>query len=857
MKKPDQTNPKAGALPRREFLKNAALGAAAVAWLSPSSAAADEPVPSAMAGVSSGQGVAPTLFGYAASNWGLETSLIWFPDGKPYFETPRNAWVYFRKRFELSGQPAKAELKIFVDGRYRLFINGEYVLRGPVRSDPRWQYYDVLDVAGRLRPGKNVIAVQVLYYGYGTGSYQPRLTCLAAELEISGGTAVPTQTIRTDRSWNTRVCDAYDPNAPRVNGCQGAIEIFDARKDVSGWMELDFDDTSWFPAKTSPMGHWQTPYYRLLPRDIPLLAETEITARQISSTVAVKAFAEESFLPVRVRQELDQIHQEWNFASVPSQGVDVAATPGDQVSIMTVDFGRVEAGYLQMDVTAPTDTVIDVVYAEVLWEGRAIFDPAAQRPMDSFILAEGRNQLEVALGWKGFRYVQLLVRNPNGPVQLHRIGMRTRHYPLKVEGTVQTPDSFQQNLLQVCARTVEICMQDAFVDLSREQQQWMGDGRWHAVYNYYLGGDPRMHRKLLAQIAQSQDAEGLTKARYPDGHEHWAPIPAFCLMWVASFLDYYKFTGSLEPASDWWPNILLALRWFSRFENRAGLLEDVPHWRYIDLGESSSGPGPDVERGGIVTAMNLLYLEALQATAQLAEAMEDRDTRKHCLKKSAALGAAIASWLWSDAHGAYVDCVVDGKPSGVISDLTNALAAVHLEKTGSSRSKQLQRLLTGQTRHRVVYSSPFFLPVVIRALIKMNRTDYAWQIVQQRYRPILAAGSTTTWEHWNLFQNDADGTVSVNSATHAWGAGPLVLFFEGFAGVQLLKPGFKKFALAPQLGDFAELTFAVPTPAGTIRGRYARRPDGLTAEFTVPPGAIAVVDGRNFSAGKHRVEISN
>lgn len=857
MKKNDQTNPNAGALPRREFLKNAVLGAAAAAWLSPGTAAADESVPPATAGVSPRRGAAPKPFGYAPDDWSPVTLLIWFPDGKPYFETPRNAWVYFRKQFELAGQPAKAELKIFADARYRLFINGEYVLRGPARSDPRWQYFDVLDVAGRLRPGKNVIAVQVLYYGYGTGQHQPRFPCLVAELEISGGEAGRTETIRTDISWNTRVCDTYDPDAPRVNGCQGAIEVFDGRKDISRWMEPDFDDTSWLPAKTSPLGHGQTPYYRLLPRDIPLLTETEITARQFSSAVVVKTFAEESFLPGRIRRELDQINQEWNFASIPSPGAEVPATPGDQVSIVTVDFGRVEPGYLQLDVTAPADTVIDAVYAEALWEGRTIFDPAAQRPMDRFILAEGRNQLEVAFGWKGFRFVQLLIRNPNGPVHFQRIGIRTRQYPFKVQGMVQTPDAFQQNLFQVCARTVEICMQDAFVDLHREQQQWMGDGRWHAVYNYYLGGDPRMHRKLLAQIAQSQDAEGLTKSRYPDGQEHFAPIPAFCLMWVASFLDYYKFTGSLEPARDWWPNILLALRWFSGFENAAGLLEDVPHWSYIDLGESSAGPGPDVERGGIVTALNLLYLEALEATAQLAEAVEDKAMSTHCLKKAAALAAAIQARLWSDTRGAYFDCLVNGKPSEVISEPTNALAVLHLEKTGSSRLRQLHQLLTGQTGNRVIYSSPFFLPVAVRALLKMNRCDYAWQMVQERYRPILAAGSATTWEHWDLFHKNPNGKISVNSASHAWGSGPLILFFEGFAGVGLLQPGFKRFALAPRLGDFNELTFAVPTPFGVIQGRYQRRPSGLLAEFTVPPNTTAVLNGRTYSTGKHQVEVSS
>src|SRR6185312_13198432 len=102
----------------------------------------------------------------------------------------------------------------------------------------------------------------------------------------------------------------------------------------------------------------------------------------------------ESFLPTSVRQELDQIHADWKFASLPRQGVEVSTTPDGQVTILTVDFGNIEPGYLQMEISAPAGTAVDAVYAEALWEGRTLFDPAAQRPIDRFILADGRNKLE-------------------------------------------------------------------------------------------------------------------------------------------------------------------------------------------------------------------------------------------------------------------------------------------------------------------------------------------------------------------------------------------------------------------------------------------------------------------------------
>ena len=854
MRFPD-SHPSTSTLRRRDFLKQAALGAAGSAGLALGSTSADA------AGSSNPHESGVALFtapsrSPSAGNWDPATALIWFPDGAPYFETPRNAWVYFRKGVELDASPARASLQIFADARYRLFVNGQYVARGPARSDPRWQYYDVLDLVPCLRLGNNVIAVQVLYYGYGTGQYLPRVPGLAAELHWSAIADGPTRKLGTDGTWKTHLGRAYDPAAPRINGCQGAIEVFDARKDPAGWTALSFDDAGWAAAKTRVLGPWHTPFIRLLPRNIPLLAEEETVAK-LAAPVVLPGAGEELFLPARIRRELDQIHSNWHYAPVGAEGVGIPATPADRVSVTTADFGRVEPGYLQLAITAPAGTVIDVAYAEALWEGRAIFDPAAQRPMDRFILAEGRNDLEVAFGWKGFRYAHLLIRNPGGPVRIHRVGIRTRHYPLQVVGAVRTPDAFQKELLQVCARSLEVCMQDGFLDSpSREQQQWMGDARWQAIYNYYLSGDPRLHHKLLAQIAQSQDAEGLTKSRYPDGHENWAPIPAYCLAWVASFLDYYQFTGSLEPARRWWPNLLLGLRWFSRFENEAGLLEAVPHWNYIDLGEFPSGPSLDTMRGGLVTSLNLLYLEGLRAAARIAQGLGDETARRHCERKAQRLAPAIRAQLWDGRREVYPDCWVGGKPSEAVSQPTNALALLHAEKPGTARSAQLHEWFAGQRGKRLIHSSPFLMPVVLRALIRHEWTALAWQIVQERYRPILAAGSATTWEYWDLFHRDAAGRVSVNSGSHAWGAGPLILFFEGFAGVRVLEPGFKRFALAPQLADFEQLSFTLPTPTGAITGSYLRQGARVLAEFTVPPATIAVAAGKAYSPGSHKTEMA-
>ncbi len=838
---------------RRKFIQTTSIGAAVAAGAPALHSFPASPAPQN-----------PHLFAASPATtykriFSRRSALIWFPDERAYFDLPRNEWCYFRKIFDLSSAPATANLRIFADSRYRLFVNGAYIARGPARSDPRFQSFDIIDIAPHLRAGANLIAVQVLYYGYNTGQHLPRIPCLLAELDIAASGEKPRVQLRTDRTWKVHRSTSFDPDAPRVNGCQGAIEVFDARQEPARWTQPGFDDRAWPAAKARSIGNEQIPYNRLLPRDIPLLEETEFPAARISAPQIVAAHDAEAFFPQRARLELDQLRRA-EFSGFKE--LAIAPAPSGRVTILTLDFSRITPGYLQLSATGAAGTRIDIAYAEDLHEGRcALFHPPAQRPLDSFILNEGGNDLEVAFAWKGFRYAQLIIRHPasaSAPLTLRRAAMRARMYPANQYGQVCTPDAFQQNLHAICAHALRGCMQDGFIDSpSREQQQWMGDGRWQAIYNYYLSGDPRLHRRLLYQIAYSQDAEGLTKSRYPDGHENWSPIPSYCLAWVTSFDDYHRFTGDITPAADLWPNIIMALRWFTRYENKNGLLENVPFWPYIDLGGYPSGPRLDTERGGIITALNLLYLESLRAAARLAATLGDTAARAAFTARADTLSDAISDHLWDAARNAYPDCYVNGKPSAVISEPANALALIHLDTPADLA--RAPRILEHFGRSGTVISSPYSMPLVIRALLRHRRAGLAWQLVRDRYKPIVDAGLGTTWEYWKVFHPTPAGRVHAHSASHAWGAGPLVLFFEGFAGLRILEPGLRRVELSPQLpAPLNEVDFTIPTPSGRIEGRLRRESVAtLRIEFTVPPETTAIIASREYPTGKYTITLSS
>ncbi|NMB45282.1 MAG: alpha-L-rhamnosidase [Firmicutes bacterium] len=197
-------------------------------------------------------------------NW--EAQWIWHPG----LAGEKNAYVCFRRDFDLTN-PGEGVLHITADSRYILYVNGQRLGQGPVRSWPFKQHYDSYDLRGVLESGTNSIAVLVMYYGTSTFQYIVGPGGLLCQLDLSDG---PEQIcIGTDEQWLTRLHPAYDRRTPRMS-CQLAYaEHFDARHDLSTWVT----------ATPSREGGWQRPLIRgrvgiepwveLRPRPIPFLTE--------------------------------------------------------------------------------------------------------------------------------------------------------------------------------------------------------------------------------------------------------------------------------------------------------------------------------------------------------------------------------------------------------------------------------------------------------------------------------------------------------------------------------------------------------------------------------------------------------
>ena len=159
-------------------------------------------------------------------------------------EVENGMWVCFRKTFELAEAPSENTLRISADSKYRLYVNGEIVVReGQLKRgpNPHDSYIDSLGIKN-LRKGKNTVAVLVWYFG--KGGYSHRSSSHAGLYFDLSGKAFR---VSSDSSWKSRLHPAYYiPTGQKPNARLAESNIgYDARQELQSFADTLYNDSAW------------------------------------------------------------------------------------------------------------------------------------------------------------------------------------------------------------------------------------------------------------------------------------------------------------------------------------------------------------------------------------------------------------------------------------------------------------------------------------------------------------------------------------------------------------------------------------------------------------------------------------
>jgi len=209
------------------------------------------------------------------------SSWIWTPE----LVSEKNAFVQFRNGF-CAG--AAKKLRISADSRYWLWLNGEFLGSGPVRSWVNHWKYDEYDLAGLLRDGANTLAVLVNHWGTGNFQYIPADPGLWVGLTDAKGKTTPLLD-----GWKCSASRANASAVPRVSVQQGFEEQFDARLDEP-WLESGYDACAWADAVQIP-----PPHPSLEESGIPLLTRERVLPSRVVKAERISPATQTWTLDVR------------------------------------------------------------------------------------------------------------------------------------------------------------------------------------------------------------------------------------------------------------------------------------------------------------------------------------------------------------------------------------------------------------------------------------------------------------------------------------------------------------------------------------------------------------------------------
>lgn len=747
----------------------------------------------------------------------------------PFNRNPRNSYVFMRKTFVLNGAPSRARVCVSADSRYKLYVNGTYVGRGPARCDPRWQYYDEYDVAHLLRSGRNVFAALVHHYGEGTGAYILGRAGFLLQADVRDGAGKLVK-VDTDASWKCLAPECWQSDVHRISHHQGFREVYDARKEIKGWNRLGCDDSEWRYAAeigVPPVAPWAG----MVRRDIPQMRETEVRPAKLVA-----------FGTIRIsRRKLAELAGQDRLEEIMLTAKHVPATSKSELkesvpAYFLYDFGREITGYHRISLDAPEGVVIDIGSDELLKNGRLfprrLDNLETPRYVDRYITKRGRQTWTNSFSWKGLRYMEVLVHNYSRRVKNLAVSAVHTTYPVEYRGDFECSDALLNDIWKMCRYTVECCMHDGYVDNAyREQQQYAGDGRPACMFTYYAFGDYLLPKKLIRQISQSQGPRGDVQSAYP---WTWHQVIAdYCAAWVGTLRDYYTVTADAPFVGEMFPTVEGVMKWYELYLDEEGLLADIPDWTFIDWADMD-GRGWNFR--GRSAALNLIYYGGLLDAAFLAALSGREDRRKRYLRRAARLKRAIHEHFWDAERGVYVDANRKGKRSPSVSEPVNALAILH----GVARREDVEGIVRRifEAPRDVATPSPFFYYYVLRALFRCGRGDLALRIIRTKWAPMLDCGNGACWETFDTVEKMDQ---NLRALCQLYCASPLYDMLAEVIGVKPSSPGFATFEVEPTPVDLSWASGKVPTPKGTIQVRWERKKEAFSVHVTVPKGCRADV----------------
>jgi alpha-L-rhamnosidase len=700
---------------------------------------------------------------------------------------------YYRNEFATKKKVKAARVYVTSLGLYELFLNGAKV--GDQLFTPGWTsfnkrlQYQTYDVTSMIQQNNAIGAI--LGDGWYRGNigwqdqrnYYGNQLALLVQLKIdyTDGTS---ETIGSDKSWLTSTGPIVESDI--YNG-----ELYDARLEMDGWANTDFDASKW-----ESVGILNKPKNNLIaPQSVPVKAVERI------------------------------------------KPIELIETPNGE---MVFDLGQNMVGWIQIKMKGKKGEKVILKFAEVLdKEGNFYTDNLRSAKVTDTYIFKGDDEeiYEPKFTFHGFRFLKLegLKEAP----ALEDITGVVIYSDMRPTGSFVCSD----DLINQLQHNIQWGQKGNFLDVPTDCPQrderlgWTGDAQVFAPTAAYNFDVAAFYTKWMKDLAADQLPNGKVPHVIPDvlkgggGSTAWADA-AVIIPW-ATYLAY----GDKRILEEQYESMK---KWVGFMQDQAG--DDFLWIGGTHFGDwlafattRSDYPGATTEKDLIATAY---YSYSSGLLAKIAEITgNSADAKKYATLSENIKKAFVKEFVTSSgrlvSHTQTAYCLAIG--FDLLPDDLIPAAAKYL----ADDVTKMKHLTTGFVG----------TPLLCKTLSDQGYDDLAFMLLNRKDYPgwlyPVTQGATTIWERWD--GQKPDGTfqsVGMNSFNHyAYGAIGEWLYTY-VAGIQIDNdnPGYKHFFLAPHPGGgLTNVNATFESIHGEIKSAWKIDGENMVYEVEVPANTTATV----------------
>jgi alpha-L-rhamnosidase len=736
----------------------------------------------------------------------LQSSMIWANPS----EDGEGVAIVFRKTIDLPVKPSRAILHLFADARYILWVNGEYVERGPARFQPNGPEYDSVDLGNHLKSGRNAIALIVVANLSG-GKVMRHLPGLTALLQVDGK-----EVSRTDSSWKWTDKTRYRKvTASWAN--LGDVQV-DARVEDGDWTLPDYVDEAWHASVSIDGRGWGV----LTARRIPPLHETPVPivfANNITLPATLTAGQKLEFSASRIVQAyalMELSADAGTELSLEPYGLKYVAKAGQQ-SHFTLDTRGLMRGSLEVTKGKATITAFKLLERLYPYDRLGSF-----KSSDPFL----------------DRLWEMCARSCEVLSEDSYVDCADRE---RVEWMDDDPPGF---------------------DITRTAMAGPGGAGAGPVFS-----DPRLLGEMVRRTALTLQPDGWVKAHTcSDRYDIHAKMEDRACDWVSGIRRYYDATSDAERVREIWPAVTAQMDYFLKRRSDRGLVSarDWVVWGN-PLGYIT---GQTTTLNAFVC--RALFDSAFLAEA-IGEKGDSERFSKAADDLKKAINASLWDEKRGDYFSGYfseADLAATGDSKRKLSlPLTDGLTPTTLHADVFALDREV---VPAERRDRVTASMLKQLPApgrlgsaimvyyyVFKQLYALDRPDCDAQVFSMLrigWKPMVESPLDCSWEGFRG-----------GSHAHIYGMYPGYFLSAYVLGVRRDAPvAERKIRIEPHLGDLTEAQGVVVTEFGPVAVSWKKdggwmqfqitAPDNVETTLALPslPGRDTVqIDGKETKGAVH------